>query len=184
MTHIPWYSYVALSTMIGVLAFGAAAPPPTVAPPTGGGSPPAVYANLSIIASNGPSPYVYTPTTLSLPSNVPLVITISNYDPHVGPVAGPASAEVLGAVGGVMVVHQGPMFYTTHFLQMNQVSHTFTIRTPQFFLNVPIPPEWTVNSPTTVTFTIVLPAPGPYPFSCAVLTSIGQFGLRGTLTAT
>ncbi len=196
MIRTAWYTYAAMSVTIGVLSMGGIAPPPTahpppalsssptIQPPLSGGAPVSVYANLTINASSVPGLYAFSPNTLTLPSLVPIVLTISNFDPRPGPVASPQTAEVIGATWGTEVVHQGTYVYATHFLPMNQVGHTFTVRTPQFFLNVPIPPDYTPNLPTTVTVTFVLPAPGTYPFYCAVLTSIGQGGLQGLISAT
>ncbi len=95
----------------------------------------------------------YFPANFSIPVDVDVIVTITNYDN--GTNAVPTSfGAVTGTVGGAAVING----QTVTAIPGTSVSHTFTITS--LGLNVPLPPS------STVTFTLLVEAPGVYTWHC------------------
>ncbi len=95
----------------------------------------------------------YFPANFSIPVDVDTIITITNYDNATNPVSN-SLGQVTGTVGGNAVVNG----QTVTSIPGTSVSHTFTIAS--LGLNVPLP----VSS--TVSFTVLVEAPGVYTWHC------------------
>lgn len=102
-------------------------------------------------------------------------MTITNYDNGTNPVADSVGA-VTGTLGGTVQVNG----QTVTSIPGSGVSHTFTI--PSIGLNVPLPPS------ATVTFTILVEAPGVYAWHCLAPCDTNAMAtagfMQGTMTAT
>ena len=147
-----------LGLLIGVIV-GHAQTPPTVTT-TGTEH---VYLTVSF------NPYSdldqYFPANFTVTANIPVIITITNYDNGSNPVP-QVYANVTGTVGGTETISNA----TTGGATVTQVSpevvaHTFTILQSPYGINVPVPAaEGTV--PTVVTFTVVFPTAGNFVWRC------------------
>ncbi len=127
----------------------------------------------------------YFPANFSVPANVPVAITITNYDNGTNLVA-PEFAKVLGTVGGTETVTTGTATGSVvSSVPANQVAHTFTLITGPYTVNIPIPAAQD-TTPTVVTFTVVFSTPGQFVWHCmapcddAAMTTLGF--MMGTVT--
>lgn len=115
----------------------------------------------------------YFPANFTIPSDVNVVVTITNYDNATNPVPD-LSGKVTGTVGGAALINGRSL---TSIPGQN-VSHTFTIAS--LGLNVPLPPR------STVTFTLLSEAPGVYPWHCMAPCDANAMAtpgfMEGTLT--
>ncbi len=115
----------------------------------------------------------YYPANFTIPPDVDIVITITNYDNGTNPVPD-SIGKVTGTVGGAAVVNG----QTVTSIPGQDVSHTFTI--PSLGLNVPIPASG------TVTFTLLVEASGSYPWHCMAPCDTNAMAtpgfMEGTLT--
>lgn len=104
----------------------------------------------------------FVPSTLVVPANSLVTLTIQNYDLGDTPLPqGSPFTTVQGIVGGV--AYADGQAYTA--LAPEKVSHTFTI--PQLNINVPIPGDTTTGKPyVEVRFTFRTGATGSYIFRC------------------
>ncbi len=115
----------------------------------------------------------YFPANFTIPSDVNVVVTITNYDNGTNPVPD-FSGKVTGTVGGTALINGQSL---TSIPGQN-VSHTFTIAT--LGLNVPLPPS------STVTFTLLSESPGSYQWHCMAPCDANAMAtpgfMEGTLT--
>ncbi len=107
----------------------------------------------------------YFPANFSVPANVPVTITITNYDNGTNPVPA-AFAQVVGTVGGTETVTNATASgVAVTSVAVGQVAHTFTLDSSPYNVNVPVPAAQG-QTPTTVTFTVVFTAPGVFDWHC------------------
>ena len=129
----------------------------------------------ALYASQG-WPFYWPSTTLQLPANSLITMTIKQYDSG-GKVFNPYWAKVHGTVDGSMTVNGK----TVSEWDPTKIAHTFTIHQypdagqPYFFLSVPLPDLGSnevgnanpyVDNPKVVTFTFKTGAPGTYVWNC------------------
>ncbi len=148
--------------VLGVLAggiLGHVAAPPVV---TTSGSD-HLYLTISFDPYTGADQYF--PGNFSVPANVPVTITITNYDNGTNPV--PASfAQVLGTVGGTETVTNATATgAVVTSIPAGQVAHTFTLISSPYDINVPVPAAQG-TTPTSVSFTIVFTTTGQFVWHC------------------
>ncbi len=107
----------------------------------------------------------YFPGNFSIPANVPVTITITNYDNGTNPV--PASyGQVLGTVGGTETVTNATMNgVAVASVPADHVAHTFTLISSPYDINVPIPAA-DGQTPTVVSFTVQFSATGVFDWHC------------------
>ncbi len=107
----------------------------------------------------------YFPANFSVPANVPVTITITNYDNGTNTI--PAGFDqVQGTIGGTeSVTNATASDVDVASVPADHVTHTFTIVSPGGNINVPIPAAQD-TTPTVVTFTVVFPTAGPYQWHC------------------
>ncbi len=95
----------------------------------------------------------YFPANFSIPSDVDVLVTITNYDDGTNPLSNSAGA-VTGTVGGTATINGTAVTS----IPGSRISHTFSVLA--LGLNVPLPPL------SVVTFTIIVEQPGAYPWHC------------------
>ncbi len=119
----------------------------------------------------------YAPTTLVVPANSLVTVTIRNYDLGDTPLPqGSPFTAVQGVVGG-MAYADGHAYKA---LAPEKVAHTFTV--PQLNINVPIPGDTTTGKPyVEVRFTFHTGAAGSYYFRCFDPCGTGSSGWQGPM---
>jgi hypothetical protein len=117
----------------------------------------------------------YFPANFSIPVDVPVVISITNYDDGANPVPD-SVGKVTGTVDGTAIVNGEAI----RSMSGENVSHTFTI--PALGVNVPLP------ALSTVTFTLLVEQAGVYEWHCMAPCDANAMVtpgfMRGTLSAT
>ncbi len=107
----------------------------------------------------------YFPANFTVPANVPVTITITNYDNGTNAVPA-AFANVSGTVGGTETITNATASgAAVTSILTRQVAHTFTLISSPYDVNVPIPAAQG-TTPTVVTFTVVFTATGQYVWHC------------------
>ncbi len=107
----------------------------------------------------------YFPANFSVPANVPVIITITNYDNGTNPVPA-AFSQVLGTVGGTATIANATATgVAVTSIPADQVAHTFTLITGPYTINVPVPAAQG-TTPTSVTFTVVFTSAGQFEWHC------------------
>ncbi len=119
----------------------------------------------------------YTPSTVVVPANSLVTVTIRNYD--LGDTTLPKGSPfftVQGIVGGVAYADG----HAYSALAPEKVSHTFTI--PQLHINVPVPGDTTTGKPyVEVSFTFRTGVAGSYYFRCFDPCGTGASGWNGPM---
>jgi len=107
----------------------------------------------------------YFPANFTVPANVPVLITITNYDNGTNVV--PATfSQVLGTVGGTETVTNATASgVALTSVPADQIAHTFTMDAASVNINVPIPAAQD-TTPTVVTFTVVFTTTGQFIWHC------------------
>lgn len=132
----------------------------------------------AVVASSGPDhlyltiafdPYTgldqYFPANFSVPANVPVTITITNYDNGTNVVPA-AFSQVLGTVGGAETVTNATASQAAvSSIPADQIAHTFTLISSPYDINVPVPAAQG-TTPTSVSFTIVFTTTGQFVWHC------------------
>ncbi len=138
------------------------------------------YVNLSVVI-NQPGYHkdwpVYTPSTVVVPANSLVTVTIRNYD--LGDTSLPKGSPfttVQGMVGGVAYADG----HAYSALAPEKVAHTFTV--PQLNINVPVPGDTTTGKPyVEVSFTFRTGAAGSYYYRCFDPCGTGAIGWQGPM---
>ncbi len=125
----------------------------------------------------------YFPANLSVPANVPVIITITNYDNGTNTVPS-VYASVRGTVGGTETVTDATVAQrTVTSVQATEVAHTFTIMSGGLDINVPIPAAQG-TTPTVVTFTLQFSQPGLINWHCMAPCDDQAMSTPGFMTGT
>ncbi len=139
-----------------------------------------VQAHLDIVLGGNPAHKdwpTYEPTSLTLPANSLVTITIHNYD--LGDTALPTGSpfsKVQGTIGGIATADG--ISYSN--LDIAKVAHTFTVM--QMHLSVPIPGDAPQGaSYASVTFSFHTGAAGTYTFECFDPCGTGATGWMGPM---
>ncbi len=107
----------------------------------------------------------YFPANFTVPANVPVTITITNYDNGTNVVPA-AFSQVLGTVGGTETLTNATLSgVAVSAVPVADIAHTFTLISGPYDLNVPVPSA-VGTSPTVVTFTVVFTSAGQYVWHC------------------
>jgi hypothetical protein len=150
---------------------------------------------LAAVSSSGPTAtraltIAYDPATggfsydtvhIAVPLGVRVIFTITNYDPGTAVLPAPTDASVVGTYGGTMVIESGSWNDTVGGLPAGQVSHTFSMTSPYYILNVPIPKAESAGTPSVVTFSEVFNTPGTFQWGCTVLCGDGPMNSAGMM---
>lgn len=102
----------------------------------------------------------YFPANFTVPANIPVVITITNYDNGTNLVPA-AYAAVRGTVDGTETVNGAAV----QSVPADQIAHTFTLLAGPYDINIPIPAAQG-TTPTVVSFTLVLTQTGVFTWHC------------------
>lgn len=107
----------------------------------------------------------YFPANFTVPANVPVIITITNYDNGTNAVPA-AFTQVLGTADGTETVTNATASnIPVTSVPVDQVAHTFTLISGPYTINVPIPAAQD-TTPTVVTFTVVFTSAGQFQWHC------------------
>ncbi len=130
------------------------------------------HASISLGASDvfdGPL-YELQPSSIDVPANTLVHFTIYNYDPVAHPVPW-WSVDVNGTMDDMMIyMGSGGMGgmggQMTSSLSPSDISHTFTVQSHGYFLNVPIPVALNNATPSMVKFSVLTGASGEFGWNC------------------
>ena len=166
--------------VFGVLAGGilghVVAPP--VAPSSGGEH---LYLTVSFDPYTGLDEYF--PANFSVPVNVPVTITITNYDNGTNAVPA-AYTQVRGTLGAQETLTNATASgVSVASVPADEVAHTFTIASAPYDINVPIPAAQG-TTPTVVTFTAVFTATGQFTWHCMAPCDMTAMMTPGFMTGT
>jgi len=149
-------------------------------------SAPATRASLTLTIEFNPSTWyvTVTPSTLQAPAGTIVQVTITNYDPSSHPVAA-SYCNVSGTVGKTMqetypasATGSGAAVF---WLSASQLSHTFTMMSDGYDINIPIPVALSAQSPAVVAFSFEALQAGVTPWSSESV-GVGPHGSSGDMT--
>lgn len=110
----------------------------------------------------------YFPANFTVPANVPVVITITNYDNGSNQIP-TGFNRVLGTVGGTETLTNATVSgqaLTT--VPLGHVAHTFTLDAAPYDVNVPIPAA-DGQTPSVISFTVVFTTAGQFEWHCMAM---------------
>jgi hypothetical protein len=175
-----WYT---MAIAVGAVALVVAAGTVVVLTAT---SAPPVAVHLALTIEFNPTSWylTFTPTSFQAPANSIIQFTITNYDPTTHGVV-PAFCNVTGTVNASMAeVEQlggSSVKLILHALAADQVSHTFTMISGGYDLNVPIPAALSSQSPSVVVFSFQTLGSGVSTWTSEAVVD-GPHGSSGTVT--
>ena len=153
------------------------------------GSPPntAATGTAHVYVSVAYNPYTgldeYFPANFTVPANVPVIITITNYDNGTNLVPSDF-ASVRGTVGGTESVTDATAAdRVLTSVPATEVTHTFTIMSGDLNVNVPIPAAQGTTL-TVVTFTLQFSQTGPIYWHCMAPCDPQAMSTPGFMTGT
>lgn len=110
----------------------------------------------------------YFPANFTVPANVPVLITITNYDNGSNTIPSGFN-QVRGTVGGTETLTNATVSgQAVSSVPADQVAHTFTLDASPYGVNVPIPAA-DRQTPTVVTFTVVFTTTGQFVWHCEAM---------------
>lgn len=125
----------------------------------------------------------YFPANFTVPVNVPVIITITNYDNGTNVVPA-AFTTVQGTVGGTETVTNATASNVAlTSIPADQIAHTFTLITGPYNLNIPIPAAQG-TAPTVVSFTMVFTSAGQFIWHCMAPCDDAAMATPGFMTGT
>lgn len=125
----------------------------------------------------------YFPANFSVPANVPVIITITNYDNGTNAVPA-AFSQVRGTVGGTEIVTNATATgMALASVPMNRIAHTFTMNAAPYDINVPILAAHD-TTPTVVTFTVIFTSAGEFVWHCMAPCDMSAMTTPGFMTGT
>ncbi len=192
MSESSWYTWVAagmaLVVVVGLVAglgigsgYGAAK---AGSSGSGGSSAPAyLYLTIAFNPQNGMDQYF--PANFSVPANTPVHVVVTNYDNGVNTVPS-QYAQVQGVVGGTITWDNSSMAApeTAGAIPLSDLSHTFTLESQGYAINVPIPAATDAANPTTVSFTVEFNTPGTFTWNCMAPCDAGSMATLGYMAGT
>ncbi len=150
-----------------------------------GSSLPTVERNLTIQWDPSASSYVYSSAHLSVPLNTHVVFVITNYDPEAASyIPSPSDARVSGTNGATMTVLRDGASSVATEVPFAQVSHTFTISSGIYDVNVPIPVASSSTDPVQVSFSVDFTTPGTFDWGCVILCGTQDMTAPGDMYGT
>lgn len=150
-----------------------------------GSAPPTVQRNLTIAWDPATSSYSYSQVAIHVPLHARVIFTITSYDPDPATYVPLLSdTQVSGTNGGTMMVLQDGRTATSTGLPTGGVSHTFTISSGAYQVNVPIPVAPSSTDPVRVTFSVDFNTPGSFAWGCVILCGTEDMTLPGEMYGT
>ena len=109
----------------------------------------------------------YFPANFTVPTHTPVLVTITNYDNASNPVPDSVAA-VKGTVGNVETIRAASQTEGMVMVAIppGQISHTFTMDSGGYAINVPIPVANSLADPMTVTFQAYFNITGTFDWHC------------------
>lgn len=125
----------------------------------------------------------YFPANFTVPANVPVIITITNYDN--GSNAIPSGFNrVTGTVGGTETLTNATVSgRSLTSVSADQVAHTFTLDAAPYNINVPIPAA-VGQTPSVVSFTVVFTSTGQFVWHCMAQCDAAAMSTPGFMMGT
>lgn len=144
--------------------------------------PPSSTRALSISWDAASSTYSYRTTNLQVPLGSTVTFVVTNHDPGtVASVPSVSDAVVSGTVGGTMTVSENGTTATVTSVEPASLSHTFTVSSGPYRLNVPIPAAPSAGTPVVVSFTVAFPTPGTFAWGCVLPCGTEDMTRMGTM---
>lgn len=176
---------VAAVAVLGVMSLFVLAPSPAIPtlshPSSTTGT--SVARDLSIVRNASTGGFAYSTGQFTVPHGVPVVFTITNFDPTTAALPSPSDALVRGTSDGTMITTGAAGAITVHGLPVDDVSHTFSISDGYYHVNAPIPPA-TSGGAVSVTFVLQFDVRGTFAWGCIILCGAdgAMTQMFGTLT--
>ncbi len=122
---------------------------------------------LTVAFNPGSGHDEYFPANFTVPAHVLVVVTITNYDNATNPVPS-ADGVVTGTLGDTETILNVsfPNGLVESTVNGTDISHTFTVATGGYQLNIPVPPAASLSVPTTVTFETYFNITGSFVWHC------------------
>jgi len=128
-----------------------------------------VQVDLTIAQDPVTGSYAFSPSVLHVPAGAMIELRITNYDPSIHSVD-PVYCNVSGTSNGVMEemgFGMGSMMgHMMRGLAAGAVSHTFTMMSNGWDLNVPIPPAVSAQTPSITEVSFQTHGPGAASWMC------------------
>ncbi len=194
MSESSWYTWVAagmalvvvVSLVAGLgLGSGYGAEKPSGSGSQGSSVPVFLYLTIAFNPVNGLDQYF--PANFSVPANTPVHFVVTNYDNGVN-VVPVQYTQAQGVVGGTFTWQNATMVSpeTASSPALDQLSHTFTLESQGYSLNVPIAAASDTAHPTVVSFSAYFNSTGSFTWNCMAPcdpTSMATIGyMAGTVT--
>ncbi len=113
--------------------------------------------------------YEYSAASLQVPLGSVVQFVITNFDTSTVPYLPAASdALVAGTVGGAATVTVGGSTSVIHSVAVSDLSHTFTIASGAYQVNVPIPAAPAPGEASVVRFSVVFGSAGSFAWGCVI----------------
>ncbi len=166
--------------ILGVLAGGILG---HLAVPAAGASTSSEHLYLTIAFSPYTGLDEYFPANFTVAENIPVTITITNYDNGTNAVPA-AFSQVVGTVGGTETVTNATASeVAVSSVPVTQIAHTFTLVTGPYNINVPVPAAQ-ATTPTVVTFTVIFTSAGQFEWHCMAPCDGHSMATAGYMTGT
>ncbi len=159
---------VVMGIFAGSLATWGFAPLAFSAPGANLSPPGAGYTLYMTVAFNPGSGHdEYFPANFTVPAHVLVAVTIANYDNGTNVVPG-VDGLVKGTLGGTETIVNAsyPDGEIVPGVNGTEISHTFTVATGGYDLNIPVPPAPSLSVPTLVTFETYFNVTGSFVWHC------------------
>lgn len=192
MTESSWYTWVAagmaLVVVVGLVAglglgsgYGAKTTTNSTTPASG--APVYLYLTIAFNPVNGMDQYF--PANFSVPAHTLVHFVITSYD-NGHNVVPSQYTQVLGTVGGVSTWSNSSMASpeTAGSVPSAVISHTFTMESGGYMLNVPIPMATDGANPTTVSFGAYFNSTGTFSWQCMAPCDMGSMSTAGYMSGT
>lgn len=125
----------------------------------------------------------FSPTTFDIPTGAVVHFQITNYDTQTHPV-NPVFCNVSGTTDGLMHAQtwsgQSMVNLIASHVSPTLVSHTFTMISGGYEINVPLPPALSANQPSVTTFTFASHGAGVTAWTCEAGLN-GPYGSDGSV---
>ena len=186
-TESSWYTWVAagmaLVVVVGLVTglglgsgYGGSAKASSTS--QGSNAPAYLYLTVAFNPVNGMDEYF--PANFSVPAHTLVHFVITNYDNGVNLVPTQYSQD-LGVVGGVSTWDNSSMAapVTAGSVPLNEISHTFTLESGGYMLNVPVPAATDAAHPTTLSFSAYFNTTGTFNWQCMAPCDEGSMATPG-----
>jgi hypothetical protein len=125
----------------------------------------------------------YFPANFTVPANVPVIITITNYDNGTNMIPNGFN-KILGTVGGTeSITNATATGVAVSSVPADRIAHTFTLMGAPYDVNVPVLAA-VGQTPTVTTFTVVFTATGQFVWHCMAMCADAAMTTPGFMMGT